>query len=175
METTLVIFQIYGNFSEWAEIFDSDEAKVRHAEYEIKPLEQYKPRVCAPLTECDSNTEYQSNMTEFNNSKIQNNGISHIIRKCVSKKICNSLQYQSASATDSTPGECTKLNICGPNKWEKSSPIRNSDGIYTTPRICGDENDLPLGKKWVNEENFKTSVISFGKTFADYEELNSLY
>ncbi len=38
LETTVVTFRIKGTFTEWTDIFDSDEANKRHAEYEIKPL-----------------------------------------------------------------------------------------------------------------------------------------
>tara|TARA_B100000700_G_scaffold252955_1_gene284636 strand:+ start:80 stop:352 length:273 start_codon:yes stop_codon:yes gene_type:complete len=38
METTVVMFKINGTFSEWSAIFDSDEAKKRHSDYEITPL-----------------------------------------------------------------------------------------------------------------------------------------
>ena len=36
--TSVFTFKIESSFDEWAEIFDSDEATKRHAEYEIKPL-----------------------------------------------------------------------------------------------------------------------------------------
>ncbi|WP_320663933.1 DUF3764 family protein [Prochlorococcus sp. MIT 1223] len=38
METTVFIFKINGTFGQWSSIFDSNEAKKRHDEYEIKPL-----------------------------------------------------------------------------------------------------------------------------------------
>ena len=38
LETTVVTFKLNGTFAEWSTIFDSDEAKRRHAEYGIKPL-----------------------------------------------------------------------------------------------------------------------------------------
>ena len=38
METTVVTFKLNGTFPEWANIFDSDEAKNRHEKYGIKPL-----------------------------------------------------------------------------------------------------------------------------------------
>ncbi|WP_320674079.1 DUF3764 family protein [Prochlorococcus sp. MIT 1341] len=38
LETTVVTFKLNGTFAQWAEIFDSDEANKRHADYGIKPL-----------------------------------------------------------------------------------------------------------------------------------------
>ena len=36
--TTIFTFKIESSFDKWAEIFDSEEAAKRHAEFDIKPL-----------------------------------------------------------------------------------------------------------------------------------------
>ncbi len=38
LETTVVIFKLNGTFAQWSAIFDSDEAKKRHADHGITPL-----------------------------------------------------------------------------------------------------------------------------------------
>ena len=38
IETTIVTFRINGSFSEWCQIFDSEEATKRHAEFCINPI-----------------------------------------------------------------------------------------------------------------------------------------
>ena len=36
--TTVLTFKIESTFKEWTEIFDSEEANIRHSEFDIKPI-----------------------------------------------------------------------------------------------------------------------------------------